>query len=41
MLNSNSRVGEIKLEKIVDRSLVRRLDDSGSMDRLYSVYLAK
>jgi hypothetical protein len=41
MLNSNPRVGEIKLEEIVDRSLVRKLDDSGFIDRLYIVYPAK
>jgi hypothetical protein len=33
MLNSNPRVGEIKLEEIVDRSIVRKLDDSGLIDR--------
>jgi ABC-type nitrate/sulfonate/bicarbonate transport system substrate-binding protein len=41
MLSSNPRVGEIKLEEIVDRSIVRKLDDSGFIDRLYSVYPAK
>lgn len=41
MLSSNPRVGEVKLEEIVDRSLVRKLDDSGFIDRLYSVYAAK
>jgi hypothetical protein len=40
MLSSNPRVGEIKLEEIVDRSIVRRLDDSGSIDRTYSIYPA-
>jgi hypothetical protein len=34
MLNSNSRVGEIKLEEIVDRSILRKLDNSGFIDRL-------
>jgi len=33
MLNSNPRVGEIKLEEIIDRSIVRKLDDSGLIDR--------
>ena len=33
MLNSNPRVGEIKLEEIVDRSIVHKLDDSGLIDR--------
>ena len=41
MLNSNPRVGEIKLEEITDRSIVRKLDDSGFIERLYSVYPAK
>jgi ABC-type nitrate/sulfonate/bicarbonate transport system substrate-binding protein len=41
MANSNPRVGEIKLEEIVDRSLVRKLDDSGFIDRMYSLYPAK
>lgn len=41
MLGSSPRVGEIKLEEIVDRSIVRKFDDSGFIDRLYSVYPAK
>ena len=41
MVSSNPRVGEIKLEEIVDRSIVRKLDDSGFIDRMYSVYPAK
>ena len=41
MLSSNPRVGEIKLEEIVDRSIVRKLDDSGFIDRLYSFYSAQ
>ena len=41
MASSNPRVGEIKLEEIVDRSIVRKLDDSGFIDRMYSVYPAK
>jgi len=41
MLKSNPRVGEIKLEEIVDRSIVRKLDDSGFIDRRYSVYPSK
>jgi hypothetical protein len=38
---SNPRVGEIKLEEIVDRSIMRKLDDSGFIDRMYGVYPAK
>jgi NitT/TauT family transport system substrate-binding protein len=41
MQSSNPRVGEIKLEEIVDRSIVRKLDDSGFIDRMYNVYPAK
>jgi hypothetical protein len=41
MLNSNPRVGEIKLEEIVDRSIVRKLGDSGFIDRLYGLYPSK
>ncbi len=29
MLSSNPRVGEMKLEEMVDRSIMRKLDDSG------------
>ena len=32
MLSSNPRAGEIKLEEIVDRSVVRKFDDSGFID---------
>lgn len=38
---SNPRVGEIKLEEIIDRSIMRKLDDSGFIDRMYGVYPAK
>ena len=41
MPSSNPRVGEIKLEEIVDRSIVHKLDDSGLIDRLYCFYPAK
>jgi ABC-type nitrate/sulfonate/bicarbonate transport system substrate-binding protein len=41
MASSNPRVGEIKLEEIVDRGIMRKLDDSGFIDRMYSVYPAK
>ena len=36
MVSSNPRVGEIKLEEIVDRSIVRKLDDSGFIDRAFA-----
>jgi hypothetical protein len=35
-LSSNPRVGEIKLQEIVDRSLMRKLDDSGFIDRTFA-----
>jgi len=38
---SNPRVGEVKLEEITDRSIMRKLDDSGFIDRMYGVYSAK
>ena len=36
MLGSNPRVGEINLEEIVDRSIMRKLDDSGFIDRMFT-----
>ena len=41
MLSSNPGVGEVKLEEIVDPGIMRKLDDSGFIDRLYSVYPVK
>ena len=38
---SNPRIGEVKLEEVVDRSLMRKLEDSGFIDRMYSLYPAK
>ena len=39
--HEQTRVGGVKLEEIVDRSIMRKLDDSGFIDRMYSVYPAK
>jgi hypothetical protein len=36
MQSSNPRVGEIKLEEIIDRSIMRKLDDSGFIDRTFA-----
>lgn len=36
MLSSNPCGGEIKLEEIVDRTFVRKLDDSGFIDRAFA-----
>ena len=41
LANSNPKIGAVKLEEIVDRSIVRRLDESGFIDRMYSAYPAK
>ena len=41
MLSSNPCIGEIKLEEIVDRSIVRKLDDSGFIDRTFAAAGAK
>jgi len=35
MLSSNPRVGEMKLEEMVDRSIMRKLDDSGLSSDVY------
>jgi hypothetical protein len=34
--HEQTRVGEIKLEEIIDRSIVRKLDDSGFIDRAFA-----
>lgn len=36
-LSINPRVGEIKLETILDRSIVRKLDELGFIDCAFSV----
>jgi hypothetical protein len=33
---SNPRVGGVKLEEIIDRSIMRKLDDSGFIDRAFA-----
>ena len=38
---SNPRVGEVKLEDVLDRSLMRKLEDSGFIERMYNLYPAK
>jgi len=35
-VSSNPRIGEVKLEEVVDRSLMRKLDDSGFIDRIFT-----
>jgi len=41
MQSSNSRIGEVRLEDVIDRSIVRRLDESGFIDRMYTAYSGK
>jgi len=41
MMASNPRIGEVKLEDVVDRSIVRKLEDSGFIDRIYNLYPPK
>lgn len=38
---SNPRVGEVKLDDVLDRSLMRKLEDSGFIDRMYNLYPTK
>jgi len=38
---SNPRVGEVKLDDVLDRSLMRKLEDSGFIDRMYNLYPPK
>ena len=38
---SNPRVGEVKLDDVLDRSLMRKLEDSGFVDRMYNLYPPK
>ena len=38
---NNPRVGEVKLDEVIDRSLMRRLEDSGFIERMYNLYPAK
>ena len=41
MQASNPRVGEVKLEELIDRSLMRKLEDSGFVERMYNLHPAK
>ncbi len=38
MKNQNPRIGDIKVENLVDSSLLKRIDDSGFFERLYAEY---
>ena len=37
----NPKIGEIKVETLVDASVVKRLDDSGFFEKLYAEYGVK
>ena len=41
MQSTNPRIGEVKLEEVVDRSITRKLEDSGFIDRMYNLYPSK
>lgn len=34
----NPKIGDIKVENLVDSSVVKRLDDSGFFEKLYAEY---
>jgi hypothetical protein len=36
LTSNNPRVGEVKLEDVIDRSIMRKLDDSGFIDRAFA-----
>jgi hypothetical protein len=37
----NPKIGDVKIENLVDSSIVKRLDDSGFFERLYAEYGVK
>ena len=37
----NPKAASVKIEELVDGRLIHKLDDSGFIDRMYSVYPAK
>jgi hypothetical protein len=41
MQSTNPRVGEVKIEEVIDRGLVRKLDENGFIDRMYNAYAGK
>ena len=41
MKTRNPKVGEIKAEDIIDNRIMRKLDESGFIDKLYATYGAK
>ena len=41
MKSQNPRIGDIKVENLVDSSVLKKIDDSGFFERLYAEYRAK
>lgn len=41
MKNQNPRIGDIKVENLVDSSVLKKIDDSGFFERLYAEYKIK
>jgi hypothetical protein len=37
----NPKIGEIKVENLVDSSVIKKLDDSGYFEKLYAEYGVK
>jgi hypothetical protein len=37
----NPKVGEVRAEDVIDNRLMKKLDDSGFIDKLYAYYGAK
>jgi hypothetical protein len=37
----NPKVGEVKAEDVIDNRLMRKLDESGFIDKMYATYGAK
>jgi hypothetical protein len=37
----NPKIGELKVEDIIDNRIMRKLDESGFIDKLYATYGAK
>ena len=41
MKTQNARIGDIKVENLVDSSVVKKVDESGFFERLYAEYGVK
>jgi hypothetical protein len=41
MKTQNPRIGDVKIENLVDSSVVKKIDDSGFFERLYAEYGVK